>query len=186
MTRSKRLFFAIAASAGAAMRIADWRDRYAHCDGNPVPPENFHMTLAFIGELHTSKIEILTQATDDLLARQTMAGGPLTLDQTGYWSKPGIFWLGPTSWPDALSALAQDLRSLVSASGGKRDRNPFQPHITLFRRCNAPPSQPLSQPDIEFHLDHLALFESVQARQGVRYQALCEWSLGHFTGAELT
>jgi 2'-5' RNA ligase len=172
-----RIFFGLELDADTALAIADWRDRQLHCDGRPVPPANFHITLAFIGELPMPDIERLCRAVDDWDPASRVPGGTLSLDRTGYWHRPGIFWLGPTEWPGNLATLARKLASLAGSRGGKRDRNDFQPHVTLYRRCSNPPPGPALVPGIEMRYRHCTLFESRQGRQGVSYHALQDWQL---------
>jgi RNA 2',3'-cyclic 3'-phosphodiesterase len=172
-----RVFFGLELDATTALRVADWRDRQLACAGQPVPPANFHMTLAFIGPLSEPAMARLCLSVDEWLARGTVCGATLHLNRTGYWPKPGIYWLGPTTWPSHLARLAQKLNSLASAVGAKRDKNPFQPHITLFRRCTAAPPAPSFVPSIMLAYQHCVLFESRQGRQGVSYHVLRDWDL---------
>lgn len=173
-----RLFFGLELDAATALHIADWRDRQLSCDGRPVPPANFHITLAFVGALGDSAIDRLCRSVDEWPARDTVRSAALALDRTGFWPKPGIYWLGPGAWPDHLDRLAQKLGSLASAAGAKRDRNPFLPHITLFRHCIAAPPAPVAAPSIPLEYRQFALFESRQGRQGVSYHVLQDWPLG--------
>lgn len=172
-----RVFFGLEPDAATALAIADWRDRQLLCQGRPVPPANFHVTLAFIGELPGAGIERLCGSVDDWMGRTGTPGGVLYLDRTGYWPRPGIFWLGPGNWPDHLTGMARKLGSLGGAVGGRRDRNPFQPHITLFRGCTEPPPAPPVNPELAMPYGHLSLFESRQGRHGVSYHALEDWPL---------
>jgi 2'-5' RNA ligase len=173
-----RVFFGLAPDAGTALAIADWRDRQLTCAGRPVPPANFHLTLAFAGELPAPAVERLCEQFDDWVSRNAVNADTLVLDRTGYWNRPGIYWLGPSAWPDHLDRLAAKLGSLTVAAGSRRDRNSFLPHITLFRRLTAPPPAPALPPAISMRYDHCTLFESRQGRQGVSYHALEEWPLG--------
>ena len=88
-----------------------------------------------------------------------------------------LVWLGPLSWPEQLTRLAQKMNSLGSAAGAKRDRNPFQPHITMYRGCNVPPPEPAHTPSIALRYSDFALFESRQGKRGVSYHILQDWAL---------
>lgn len=172
-----RVFFGLDLDAGTTLQIADWRDRqFAHI-GRPVPPGNFHITLAFVGEVREAKLERLCLSVDEWLGRSNMHGASFKLDRIGYWPRPGIYWLGPQSWPQALSQLARKLGGLATGVGGKRDRNAFTPHVTLFRRCSETPPAPAVVPCIAQTYQHFALFESHQGRQGVSYHPLQYWDL---------
>jgi 2'-5' RNA ligase len=172
-----RAFFALEPDAQTALQVADWRDRqFAQC-GRPVPPANFHITLAFLGELRSTNLERLCLSVDDWLDHSKLPGSELPLDCTGYWHKPGIYWLGAETWSEPLTRLAGKLRDLSSGVGGKRDKNNFQPHITLFRRCTVAPPAPLMAPDFVLPYQHFTLFESRQGKQGVSYHPLQHWDL---------
>jgi 2'-5' RNA ligase len=172
-----RVFFGLELDGATALHIANWRERQLACVGTPVPPANFHITLAFIGALEEAAIERLCLSVDEWLARTALPGATLQLDTTGYWPKPGIYWLGPGSWPEHLARLAQKLGSLGSAAGAKRERNPFQPHITLYRQCSVPPPAPAHAPSLSMHYADFALFESRQGKRGVSYHVLQDWAL---------
>ena len=67
-----RLFFGLELDATTALRVADWRDRQLACAGQPVPPANFHITLAFIGPLSDPAIARLCLSVDEWLARSAL------------------------------------------------------------------------------------------------------------------
>jgi len=170
-----RTFLALELPGETAMQIADWRDRQFGPVGRAVPPANFHITLAFIGELSEGRLERLCLATDEWLAGVGLAGGKLLLNCTGYWPKPGIYWLGPDEWPEALSQLAGKLRQLATKAGARRDRSSFRPHVTLFRNCSTAP--PVTAPAISLPYSHFTLFESRQGKAWVSYHPLQNWEL---------
>jgi 2'-5' RNA ligase len=176
-----RVFFALEAPAETRISIGDWRDRHSACDGRPIPVANLHITLAFAGELSDKRIERLCLAADewqpDAIQGEETGRCQLRLDQVGYWPRPGIYWLGPAQWPQRLTQLSNRLRQAIVAAGGKRDRNNFTPHITLYRRCQNAPPAPTMAPSIDFHCDSFSLFESRQGRSGVSYHSLYEWPL---------
>lgn len=172
-----RVFFGLELEASTALAIANWRDRQHNCDGRQVSPANFHVTLAFVGSLGDGAIERLCRDVETWLVQAQVFAATLVLDRTGYWQKPGIYWLGPSAWPPHLDRLAQKLGSLASAAGAKRDRNPFLPHVTLFRNCVGTPAAPINDPSIAMTYGHFALFESRQGKQGVSYHVLHDWAL---------
>lgn len=173
-----RIFFALEPDERTAMAIADWRDRQGLLIGRPVTPANFHITLAFVGEADNPELDRLCQAVDNRTAATSADGGSITLDRTGYWPRPGIYWLGPSQWPSALADLAATLQQLsVSTIGAKRDKRKFQPHMTLLRGCDQAPPAPAHPPAFTFRYNHFTLFESRQGRRGVSYHPLLDWPL---------
>ena len=170
-----RLFFCFGLSASEAIALADWRDRCTQCDGRAVPAANFHITLGFLGELKPNRLDALIASADRVLEKAAISDHTIVLDQVGYWPKPGIFWTGPSSWPDSVNQLAAVLRDLALRFGARRERAAFQPHVTLFRRCQTPPPAPTETPQIMLAAASVSLFESRQGREGVSYHPLAEW-----------
>ena len=173
-----RVFFALEPEADTTRKIADWRDRqFGHC-GKPVPAVNFHLTLAFLGDLKPARLEQLCTAVDERISRDQPTAGSINLDITGYWSKPGIYWLGCSQAPPQLIRLADSLRSLCSTAGGRRDNKSFQPHITLFRHCETAPPAPAHIPPLQLNYRHFTLLESKFGKSGVSYHPVQDWELG--------
>ena len=172
-----RVFFGLELDTEATLKIADWRDQQIACDGRPVPAANLHLTLAFFGELSDTSFERLCRMVDEWLIPGNIHGATLHLDCTGYWQKPGIFWLGATTWPEQLNHMASKLGNFAGSVGAKRDKRSFQPHVTLYRRCQTAPLAPLDVPTIALEYRHCTLFESRQGRHGVSYHALQNWDL---------
>lgn len=172
-----RVFFALQPDPDVLVRLADWRDRQFSRPGRPVPPANLHITLAFIGEIPTRSLDALCSDVNHWCEKTVPQGGSLQLDQTGYWHRPGIYWLGPSRWPDSLQKLADGLRAIAGRAGGKREGKRFQPHVTLFRGCQAAPPAPAMPPRILFAYSDFCLFESRQGKQGVSYEPVHYWDL---------
>lgn len=172
-----RLFFGLEPDPATAVAIADWRDRQFPGLGRPVPPANLHITLAFVGEVPAPALERLCEAVDRCLAAIEAPEGYLRLDRTGYWPRPGIYWVGPTQWSPALDALARSLMNIGARVGNGKKRDRFIPHMTLFRSCQQAPPAPAVEPDVAFRFDRVTLFESRQTRNGVSYHALQDWEL---------
>ena len=178
-----RTFFALDLPAQSKLAIARWREsafRSLEAGGlaRPVPAANFHMTLAFIGELPQRKLEQLCDRVDALLGSKPCAAGIVELNEVGYWPRNGILWLGPAQCPGELQQLATRLRTLAGQAGGKRESKAFQPHISLFRRCTIAPPASLSAPEFAVGYAEITLFESHRGDQGASYQPIHRWTLG--------
>ncbi len=172
-----RLFLALGVPATTARDIADWRERCATASGRAVPAANFHVTLAFIGQLQSHRLEALCDAIAAVCESGNYHTDALLLDQVGYWPKPGIFWLGPSHWPDTVTKLAAKLRNSAASFGASKDKRAFQPHVTLYRSCVLPPPAPLVAPEFSFSFDHVILFESHNSAAGVSYHSIAEFTL---------
>ena len=172
-----RLFFALEIPGELALQIADWRQRQLPAAGREVPPANFHITLAFLGNVEEQRLEQLCAQTDQLLQRQGHAPGQLHLNQVGYWPRPGIYWLGPSDWPMQLDQLASALAKRGNTIGARHKRSNYRPHLTLFRGCQDAPPAPTLPADFQFEYKAFVLMESRQGRQGVSYNPVAEWLL---------
>lgn len=174
-----RVFFGIEPDPNRRQAIADWRDRYGVADGRPVPPANFHITLAFIGEVSTRQLETLCDAVDARQDGEAFAAGSIELDLVGFWPGPDIYWIGASQPPPPLGNLARNLQHIGGPVGARLKRRAFTPHVTLYRNCSAPPPAPVVAPAIRMDYDHLILFESQPGRKHVRYQSVAQWPLRH-------
>lgn len=168
-----RLFFGLDIDPDTCLEIAGWRDRMLPPLDRPVPARNFHITLAFLGDVEPSAQEAVEH---EALA---VAASPfeLRLDELGYFPKPGILWMGPSRVPQALSRLARETDSAARRAGIHPGKRAFQPHLTLARRCRVPPPASSLPPDFELAFTHFTLFESITGKTGVRYQPLASWPL---------
>ena len=97
-----------------------------------VRAENLHVTLKFLGNTDTDKLEPIRNALRSIRSRQ-----PIDLSFHGlgffpYEKRQRVFWVGMESSPNLLP-LVQDIdRSLHSLGFPLNDR-PFTPHLTLAR-----------------------------------------------------
>ncbi|TDG14830.1 RNA 2',3'-cyclic phosphodiesterase [Seongchinamella unica] len=177
-----RLFFALELPGNLALKIADWRQRQLPVLGRPVPPANFHITLAFLGEMREPQLEQLCAQTDELLERRTFTSAEIHLDQVGYWPRPGIYWLGPQRWPETLDELAGALSTRGNAVGARRKRGDFRPHLTLFRGCEEAPPAPTAGCSFGLPYRGFSLMESRNGRQGVSYNSIARWNFSSLNG----
>jgi 2'-5' RNA ligase len=172
-----RTFFALEPDAEKKLQIANWRDKSLPGLDKAVPSPNFHVTLAFLGEIDAGALDRLCLQVDNWMSTHPVAPGHFSLEQMGYWPHAQIAWLGPAQWPSDLDKLTTKLRHIGHGVGAKSDKKRFQPHITLARHCTTPPPAALLPPSIDLDYRHFALFESVRGRQGVHYQVLAKWDM---------
>ncbi|MDX1453335.1 MAG: RNA 2',3'-cyclic phosphodiesterase [Oleiphilaceae bacterium] len=171
-----RLFFALPVAGNLALNIDNWRQQQLAALPRPVAPQNYHLTLSFLGEVSHQQSQRLCEAMDTLLLKPYARPGELHLNTFGIWPKPGIAWIGPDQWPDALTALHKSLTQLGGSLGKAHNKNRFQPHVTLSRRCDTPIAN-LQQPDFWLPYSEIVLYESVQGREGVHYHPCESWPL---------
>lgn len=94
--------------------------------GSFPPPENLHLTLAFLGE--TDRLDQAGAALHAVSSRpfSLAVGGP-----PGHFGD--LWWAGVRGDP-ALEDLALSLQADLRARGFRLEDRPFRPHITLVRR----------------------------------------------------
>ncbi len=98
--------------------------------GRLADPENFHLTLAFLGEEPVERIEAAHEALERLQA------APFTLrldglDVFGGATPKTLF--AAVEQSEQLDALQRKVRSLLHGAGIMPDRTRFRPHVTLAR-----------------------------------------------------
>jgi 2'-5' RNA ligase len=141
-----RLFFALWPDACMRARIADAAailrlDDEAH----HVPAENYHMTLAFVGEATDSTLAVLRQIGGDLHG----AACRISLDTLEYWPESQVIVATAQETPAALHDLWNRLHRQLALHQAElpRVRLPatLRAHVTLARKVSqAPVSQAMS------------------------------------------
>lgn len=122
-------------------------------EGNYVPAQNLHMTLAFIGEYDDpAKIK-------EVISRVPVPEFRLSLSDMGNFGN--ILWAG-VKGNQKLKAYVKDLRSALDVEGISYDRDKFVPHITLIRKYTAKRSYKVSMPKAEMMVKKASLMKSEQ------------------------
>jgi len=129
-----RLFVAIDPSAPVRDALA----RLSH--GVPgakwVAPEQFHLTLRFIGEVDGGMLDEIAEALGDVEA----PAFTLALDGVGHFpprGAPRVLWAGVND-DAALGRLHERIEARLRWLGVAPDRRGFAPHVTLARLKQAP------------------------------------------------
>ncbi|MFF4365015.1 RNA 2',3'-cyclic phosphodiesterase [Streptomyces sp. NPDC001594] len=92
--------------------------------------EDWHITLAFLGELPVASVPRLREPLADLAAIRR----PLRLALRGGGHFDGrVLWTGIDGDLDGLHLLASEVRSLVKECGIPYEGRPLRPHLTLAR-----------------------------------------------------
>ncbi|MEV7420155.1 RNA 2',3'-cyclic phosphodiesterase [Streptomyces sp. NPDC089919] len=92
--------------------------------------EDWHITLAFLGELPTAAVPVLRAPLAGLAA----AGRALRLDlRGGGHFDERVLWSGIGGDLEGLHLLASQVRELVGEAGIPFEGRPLRPHLTLAR-----------------------------------------------------
>ncbi|WJP99864.1 RNA 2',3'-cyclic phosphodiesterase [Geobacillus stearothermophilus] len=99
-----------------------------------VHEEDYHITLAFLGDVPPGKIAPLCEAMAAVAAKSAPFSLALAgLGTFGERTAPRIFWQGVKE-EAALNELRRDVYEACLALGFSLDRRPFAPHITIARK----------------------------------------------------
>lgn len=168
-TRRHRLFFALN-PPGAVRDEVFAVQRSLALEARPVPPANFHVTLAFLGMQPARVIADARGAA----ARLAMPRCEVVLDHIGRFQQAGVLWLGASEVPSALRDFQRDLVGALLEAGIGYDRKPWKFHLTLYRkmRTASPKLDPVA---IRWCPDGFSLVESFSVRSGVEYHDVGYW-----------
>ncbi len=130
LTPGGRVFAAVRPPLEVVMPLHD-RLRTLGVPGRKVPPENWHVTLRYVGP-------IKAEAYDRWLAEIDLAPKPppfsLRLGGLGAFpkgSRASVLWIGVDG--DEVTRLAGVVDEAAEAAGLGREERPFRPHLTIAR-----------------------------------------------------
>lgn len=147
-----------------------------------VPPENYHVTLRFLGELPGWRAEEVDHALSMLRA----PAFTLQLTGVGTFEKAGrvtALWAGVERNP-ALDHLQSKVERAMQAAGIERERRRFAPHVTLARLDGAPENRVAAW--VQAHnlfrsgpvpINHFTLFSSALGKEQAVYHPEVEYPL---------
>lgn len=184
-----RAFFAIPLSVTANETVARLQ---AHLKQNHreglrwIPPEDFHITLKFLGESDPAALENMGRELKNWA--QTWKPPLITLAGVDCFPTRGAprgVWL---AWNDSDGSLAQvqsELEQIAETHGFPVEERPFSPHLTIARVRRGvklaelrTACQALAPPIVESQLSEIILFESTLTSEGAEYSALERFNLG--------
>jgi 2'-5' RNA ligase len=152
-----------------------------------VAPENFHLTLRFLGWTEPGVVSRLANelaavaAATPAFAMSFVGGGAFPS-----LSSPRVVWIGVKEGMDQLFGLAQKAEAIAQKLGFEAETRPFQGHLTLGRARRGVSLKEL-RPEIEALADedfgrqtveHITIMESILSRQGPTYKPLHKLVLG--------
>ncbi len=173
-----RLFAAVIppAPVSDALEVFVEPRRYADPELRWVRRDNWHLTLAFFGDVADERVEPLAEALDGV------RGAPfrVVLDGAGAFPDPAagrvLFWAA-TEGAAELSALSRRVRTAADRVGVASDNAKHRPHLTLARRRR--PAELTrwvhvvdSFPPNSFEVGSFALIQSELRPSGAHYRVL--------------
>ena len=127
-----RVFAAVDLPTEVRMSLAD---RLAHLDlpGRIAPPENWHVTLRFLGSVDTVTLERFIGSLSGMDLHH-----PFRIRLGGFGAFPNpkkatVLWVGVEAGSAELTELAGASEEAAQIAGLVADERPFRPHLTLGR-----------------------------------------------------
>jgi 2'-5' RNA ligase len=174
-----RLFLAIALTDEVRHGLAAFlSERTIGLPGRPTPPDNWHLTLRFLGTTNALQRDRILEFLDEHLVVE-----PFTLGFTGLgaFPKPSratVLWLGVGSGADEVATMATVGEEAAISAGFEPEDRPFHAHVTLSRI--RPPTnvaglvENVGSFPLKMDVDVLTLYRSDLGRNGASYQAIDE------------
>lgn len=147
-----------------------------------VAPENYHLTLRFIGEVEPWRAD----EVDEALAGIRASRFELALRGVGTFEKAGrihALWVG-VERSDALNHLQSKVETALQRVGLEPERRRFAPHVTLARTDKAAPEKLVGfvqahnlfrAPPVE--VEHFTLYSSRLGKEQAVYVPEVEYDL---------
>lgn len=180
---TKRLFIGVPVlSTKAVQKVESWKNnsRMRLNKMSWVKSENWHITLSFLGDTPSEKVQLLQNLIDQSFCE--VAAFQAKLEGIGVFPNrrdPNVLWLGLSSLQNILPAY-QQLGELLSQNGFSFDKKPLKPHLTIARVKyladkaiidTLVKDNGLTVFD-EVNIDGVVLFESLLTPQGPIYKAI--------------
>jgi 2'-5' RNA ligase len=179
-----RLFLAVPLTEDARHAIAGHlRGALTHpLPGRPVRPENWHLTLRFLGEVDGVGADWIIREVD---AAERGPAFSVRWGSLGAFPRPRratVLWLGLERGAEEAERLAAVVEKAVEAAGFAPEDRPFRSHLTLSRLrpdqdvtavLEAVPPVGLAMP-----VDRVMLYRSHLGRGGPRYERVESFLLG--------
>ena len=101
-----------------------------------VPPEHWHLTLAFLGDVPAEQVAAHARALQPLACQAAPRLGVRGLGVFPPHGRPRVVWAGLVGDVARVQALAAAVGQALAPHGYRAEPRPFTPHLTLGRvRC---------------------------------------------------
>ena len=128
-----RLFFAIWLPVDLRERL--WQSLAPLRRAGPgvrwIPPQRYHITLRFLGDVSAGRLPLLTAAADTLAKEEAFR---VDFTRTGVFpprGSPRVHWVGMATTP--LTRIRMILDRALTREGIAPERRAFAPHMTVGR-----------------------------------------------------
>ncbi len=147
-----------------------------------VKPENFHITLAFLGEISDKQAFTIKEMLENISTKHEAFS--IELSGSGFFpniKKPKVFWLGIKEQPKLLK-LKNDIDKGLTECNIQYDKKPFSPHLTIGRIKSPIKIKPEILEELNFNtcfwVTEIFLMKSDLFPDGPVYSELYSFKLG--------
>jgi 2'-5' RNA ligase len=134
--------------------------------------DNFHVTLAFLGNVALENIAPLEKRVSGVRC----AGFSIQLDWISQAPFQGMIWAVPGKVPLELSELVRKLRGVIAEPGFRADTRSYRPHVTLVRKFRGSLQSLRIQP-LAWQVSGFTLVEVMLCAEGSVYTVIRSWPL---------
>ena len=185
-----RLFVSINLSSSLADSVADLQAAFDDCAGlRLTAPEQAHMTLKFLGDTDSDRVDEIESALETAVADAGVAPFDCTVGGLGVFPSLdyiSVVWAGVRDGAGDAEciALADRVETEMTALGFDPADNEFTPHVTLARMDDARGKETVQRLVTErdptvgtFRVDAIRLTESTLTDDGPVYETVSEIAL---------
>ena len=170
-----RLFFAVSLSDDVKITLQKLQGQIKSQvnKGSFTRPENFHLTLAFLGETTVSRVAVLQRIIKEIY----FLPFEITFNRTGCFthSQKELWWAGINTNDPTLSQLKllhEQLIKQLEKEGFPIDKRSFNAHITLGRETRHYKPIALEFQEIKVLVDRISLMKSERIGGVLQYTEL--------------
>lgn len=139
--------------------------------GRAIPARNLHVTLAFLGQVPESQLEIAKQCGDRVGSCGRIE---LQFHRVEVWKRSRVLSLVPLATPPELSALVERLKFNLLSEQFETRQEEYRPHLTLARDAKKRIDEALPNP-IGWSTTQFVLVQSETTASGSSYTILHYW-----------
>jgi RNA 2',3'-cyclic 3'-phosphodiesterase len=177
-----RLFLGLRLPDDDIASLAAWQEHelrpQAHRSVRLVPPENLHVTLAFLGSRPSGELDEIVGALR-AASEEARAGGLIELEVERYRETRSVGMVVCSDADGRAGALADDVQAQLEELGVyRREQRAWLPHLTVLRFRERPRLAPALPAVGALVPSDAAVFLSRLHPSGARYEVLESFRLG--------